>query len=173
MLELLSEKQILEDYSLNQLNRYNTRTRITNESVASHTFFVCLFCLKLCNELNIPIEQRYEILVKALLHDIGESETSDIPHSVKAANKEIRKIFDELEENYLEDKWTNYMAIYGAENKLSYEILKLADIYSILQYTLTESRLGNKTEEMNQILRNAYARARKHIDKINNLQNRT
>ena len=170
MLELLSEEQILENYDLNQLIRYNTRTRITNESVAAHTFFVSLFCLKLFEELNISTEKRYEILVKALLHDIGEVFTSDIPHTIKADNHVLRDIFDDLEKKYLEKNWSSYIPILESTDQLSYEILKLADIYSILQYTLTEERLGNKTIEMAEIYSNARKRADIHIQRINELE---
>ena len=170
MLELLNEEQILENYDLNQLIRYNTRTRITNESVAAHTFFVSLFCLKLFEELNISIEKRYEILVKALLHDIGEVFTSDIPHTIKADNHVLREIFNDLEKKYLEENWSSYITILESTDQLSYEILKLADIYSILQYTMTECHLGNSTKEMKEIMDNAYRRAKIHIQRINELE---
>ena len=53
MLELLSKESILSEYPLKKIIRYNHRNRLQDESVAEHTCFVSLFCLKIMSQLNL------------------------------------------------------------------------------------------------------------------------
>ena len=57
MLELLSKESIMSEYPLKKIIRYNHRIRLQDESVAEHTCFVSLFCLKIMAQLNLTHEQ--------------------------------------------------------------------------------------------------------------------
>ena len=92
MLELLSKESIMSEYPLKKIIRYNHRSRLQDESVAEHTCFVSLFCLKIMAQLNLTHEQERQVLILAALHDTCESRTSDIPHDVKANYPEMQQI---------------------------------------------------------------------------------
>ena len=83
MLERLSKQEVLHEYVLSKITRYNNRKRLQNESVAEHTCFVSIFCLKILAQLNLDHEIERQVLILAALHDTPESVTSDIPYNVK------------------------------------------------------------------------------------------
>ena len=159
-----SDKDILKDYSLKRLIRYNTRMRLTDEDVSQHSYFVSLFCLRIMKELDLTIEEKYEILVKALLHDIGEIETSDIPYDIKLNNPQIKEILKSVEKDYYNNHWNEYKNILFNNNEKEEVILKLADTYSVKQYTLNEIIFENKNNEMIEI----FESSKKRIENLKN-----
>lgn len=164
-----SDTEILKDYSLKRLIRYNTRMRLTDEDVSQHSYFVSLFCLRIMKELNLTIEEKYEILVKSLLHDIAEIETSDIPYDVKLNNPKIKEILKNLEEDYYNEYWKEYSNILYNKNEKEETILKLADVYSVKQYTLNEIVLGNKNNEIIEIYESTKNRIENEKHKLFNI----
>ena len=44
--------KLLDFYHLKSLVRYNTRLKLTSETVAEHSYFVSLFTMIICEELN-------------------------------------------------------------------------------------------------------------------------
>ena len=100
MLERFNDKDVLREYTLSKIIRYNNRNKIQNESVAEHSFYVTLFCLKIIKNLNLSVEEINRILILSALHDTCESETSDIPHNVKKISPEINQILEKMEEKY-------------------------------------------------------------------------
>lgn len=164
-----SDTEILKDYSLKRLIRYNTRMRLTDEDVSQHSYFVSLFCLRIIKELDLTIEEKYEILVKALLHDIAEIETSDIPYDVKLNNPKIKETLKNLEKDYYNEYWKEYLNILYNKNKKEETILKLADVYSVKQYTLNEIILGNKNNEIIEIYESTKKRIENEKQKLFNI----
>ena len=62
--------ELLFDYKLSDLVRYNHRHKIKNESVAEHSYYVTLFCLKICSFYRFDDKTTSRILAKAILHDL-------------------------------------------------------------------------------------------------------
>lgn len=143
MLELLSEKSIMGEYPLKKLIRYNHRIRLQDESVAEHTCFVSLFCLKIMAQLNLTHEQEREVLILAALHDTCESVTSDIPHDVKANYPEMQEILNKIESDYYAKNWETYLDEVNTSDEVVHKIVKLADAYSVHQWCLNEIELGH------------------------------
>lgn len=169
MLELLSKESIMSEYPLKKIIRYNHRSRLQDESVAEHTCFVSLFCLKIMAQLNLTIEQERQVLILAALHDTCESRTSDIPHDVKAKYPEMQKILDRIEEDYYEQNWKSYFDDVYKPDELVYNILKLADAYSVYQWCLNEKALGNYSECITEIHFESKGRLRKYTGIINEI----
>lgn len=165
---LYSDEEILKEYNMKKLIRYNTRNRIENEDIAQHSYFVTLFCLKIFKELNLNIETKYNILVKAILHDCCEVITSDIPYDVKRNYPEVKDLFKNIELDYYKNNWKEYEKLFTNQNEddIINLVVKLADIYSVRQYALNESILGNKDNEMLTILENTKERLENQIQKI-------
>lgn len=169
MLERLSDKQIMNEYVLSKIIRYNNRTRLQNESVAEHTCFVSLFCLKIMAQLNLDHETERQVMILAALHDMAESRTSDIPHNVKANYPAMESILAEIEVQYYEENWKKYIDVVYEVDDLAYNIVKLADAYSVYQYCMNERNLGNHSSDNEEILYEVRKRIRDRINLINNI----
>lgn len=169
MLELLSKKSIMSEYPLKKIIRYNHRSRLQDESVAEHTCFVSLFCLKIMAQLNLTHEQERQVLILAALHDTCESRTSDIPHDVKANYPEMQRILNKIEEDYYRENWEKYYNDIYKSDKIVYNILKLADAYSVYQWCLNEKALGNSSDCISEIYFESKNRLEKYTDIINKL----
>lgn len=169
MLELLSKESILSEYPLKKIIRYNHRNRLQDESVAEHTCFVSLFCLKIMAQLNLTHEQERQVLILAALHDTCESRTSDIPHDVKANYPEMQAILEKIERDYYEENWETYLEPIYKPDEIVYNIIKLADAYSVYQWALNEKALGNVADCIQEIYIESKARLKKFTDKINKL----
>ena len=167
MLELLNDKEVMDDYVLGKMIRYNHRYRLQDESVAAHSFFVSLFCLKIMARLNLDHETERQVLIVAALHDTAESKTSDIPHDVKNSYPEMQSILDRIEQEYYAECWQKYVSDAYKPSEMVYNIIKLADAYSVYQYCINENTLGNVSDEMLNIKAEALARITSHISAIN------
>ena len=131
MLELLNDKEVMDDYVLGKMIRYNHRHRLQDECVAAHSFFVSLFCLKIMAKLNLDHETERQVLILAALHDTAEIKTSDIPHDVKARYPDMQAILDRIEKEYYEEHWEKYISDVYKPSEMVYNIIKLADAYSV------------------------------------------
>lgn len=162
----------MNEYVLCKIIRYNNRTRLQDESVAEHTCFVSIFCLKIMAQLNLSHEEERQILVLAALHDMAESRTSDIPHNVKANYPEMENILDRIERDYYKEVWEKYEKEVYEVDDLIYNVLKLADAYSVYQYCINERNLGNYSKDNEEILREVQFRIDGKIDAINQILRR-
>ena len=169
MLELLSKESIMSEYPLKKIIRYNHRSRLQDESVAEHTCFVSLFCLKIMAQLNLTHEQERQVLILAALHDTCESRTSDIPHDVKANYPEMQQILDRIEQDYYKEHWKNYLGEVYKPEPIVYNILKLADAYSVYQWCLNEKAFGNSSDCIGEIYFESKERIDKYTNEINKL----
>lgn len=169
MLDVFSDEQITSEYVLCKIIRYNNRCKLQNESVAEHTCFVSLFCLKILAKLKLDHETERKVLILAALHDAAESRTSDIPHDVKTNYPEMQRILDKVEEDYYDEVWGDYKEEVYKPGNLCYNILKLADSYSVYQYCLNEKALGNVSDVINEITQNSIARIQHYTDAINQM----
>lgn len=169
MLELLSKESIMSEYPLKKIIRYNHRSRLQDESVAEHTCFVSLFCLKIMAQLNLTHEQERQVLILAALHDTCESRTSDIPHDVKANYPEMQAILEKIEHDYYEENWKTYLGDVYKPEPIVYNILKLADAYSVYQWCLNEKALGNSSYCITEIYIECRNRLKKYIGIINEI----
>lgn len=169
MLDVFSNEEITREYVLSKIIRYNNRCRLQNESVAEHTCFVSLFCLKILAKLKLAHETERKVLILAALHDAAESRTSDIPHDVKANYPEMQSILDKIECDYYDKNWSKYLSELKEPGDLVYNIVKLADSYSVYQYCLNEKALGNISDVINEITDNSMARIVYYTDAINQM----
>jgi 5'-deoxynucleotidase YfbR-like HD superfamily hydrolase len=133
----------MEIYKLKTLVRYNHRLRLTNESVAEHSFFTALFVLEVCDKLNIKGELKAKSIEYALLHDVPEVVISDVPSDVKDLSDTLRMLLKIFEDSFMENSYPDY-ALYSKDEQI-FAIVKLADLYSVRQYCMVEAALGNKT----------------------------
>lgn len=84
--------------SLSAIQRYSHTKLLSPESVLEHSGFVALISYYICQRLNNVGENLDTGLavIKAIVHDIDESVTGDIPRITKYYNNEIHNALDDL-----------------------------------------------------------------------------
>lgn len=169
MLEILNDRVVKQDYELSREMRYNHRLRNHEESVATHSFYVGLFCLRIMEQIPLNLYQINKVLILALLHDTPESKTSDIPHDLKMDYPEIEKILKEIEDDYYKERWSNYSNVINEKDEITRSIVKLADAYSVHQFCIIEFESGNVSKEMKEVDEESVSRIERLTDKINEL----
>lgn len=163
---------------LSDIVRYTTRAKITNENVAEHSFYVSIEAMRICNMLKLDSDTKLKVIEAALVHDVPESLSVDVPYNIKKDYPDITEILQDIEVKELsrhipelEEDYKKYVE--HEENKDAvYYIVKLADTISVVQYSYKEIQLGNKTEEMYEIYIDSLSRVNNYINIIEELTGR-
>lgn len=139
-------------YNLKNLTRYNMSVRLRNESVAEHSYFTTMFVLLLCEELRVSNEIKLLAVEMALVHDIPETRTSDIPHPVKNSSPELANVVRDIEKQVMLEEYPQFFDRFCLLDKpyevqgnarLAKLIVETADVLSVIQYANSEVNLGN------------------------------
>lgn len=166
---IFSKEQLLSMYKLKNIVRYNHRIRLKDESVAEHSFFTSLIVLELCKRLKLGPKTMFECAVKALLHDMPETELNDITYDVKL-KLNLYPLLKTFEDKYFEQHYPELAWLMNTDDEsLPNLIVKYADAMSVLQYTYNEIELGN--ESMRSIIDDTIPRLTLIEDKIINIMN--
>lgn len=141
----LDKQHLLELYKLKNIIRYNHRTRITSETVAEHSFFTALIALEVCNRLECSNAVIGEVITKALLHDMPETELNDITYDVKC-RLNLYPLLKQYEDDYFKKHFPEQADLMiDNDTHLVNLIVLYADAMSVLQYAYNELELGNKS----------------------------
>lgn len=136
---------------LNRIIRFNTRHKISSESVAAHSFYVALYALILADIMKEHVDKidKEKVLIYALLHDMEECVSGDV---VRTFKKRMIKAYDELTQesiNTIFDRFpehlkTEYINNWKNNDKgLEGLIVQVADDLSGLVYCIEEINMGN------------------------------
>lgn len=135
--------QIRDDIRLaGQVIRYHTWPHIRQQSVGEHSWQVA--------RILLAIAPGHPGLVKhAILHDIGELETGDLPYPIKADNEVLGGLMIDLEEEaieYLCNRW----GVPSGRHLTDQEkwVFKLAEFIEMWEWGLEEVLRGNKFAEL-------------------------
>ena len=131
-------------YALKYIIRYNNLPKISNESVAEHSFFVSSITLKLSELYEFNLETA---LTMAITHDYVEIFISDVPRNVKDKYPSLNETLALVERQAWVDKFPEYNSLneeFEAKETDESKIVQLADSLSVLQYVYTEVNLGNE-----------------------------
>ena len=163
---------VFDPIQMHGIIRYANRNRIKDEDLAQHSYSVAYYIFIIADRFCIPDDIRNEAIAMAVIHDIGECFTSDLPHDVKYENPELKELCDKLERKYIDqlseckDLWHK---LEDNGETIQKVMVKLGDSMSVKSYVDREISLGNKTEEMKTIAIDAEKRISLYIDKLTNL----
>ena len=172
---VLRKRNVLDIYGkvdmliLSSQVRYNNRVRIKNEDLAQHSYFVAYNILKVAYDYNIPKNISEEAICRALVHDLDEQYTSDIPHDCKVEYPELRELVKKIGLRYIEQEApeaVSYFIDYSNKHDLPNLLVDIGDALSVLQYTNRELLLGNETEDMQIISNEIKARVIRLFDEL-------
>lgn len=152
---------------LRNLVRYQNAPRVSQETVAEHSFFVTAYILKLNDYYNFNLEKALRI---AVLHDYAEAFISDVPHPIKKKFplicEELNKAEYEVNSTDISEEFANWVDEMNNLTTAEGCIVALADIISVISYSKYEIELGN-SKYMNDVLFNAKRRVYEMIEKCN------
>ena len=117
------------------VKRYHTVNMLVEETVGHHSANVAILCILLSEQ-----KPSVNLLMAALLHDMAEQYTGDIPATAKWASDELKAALDKME---YEAHTESVMAVPGldAEERL---ILKQADMLDLCFKCMEEITMGNR-----------------------------
>lgn len=148
-------------YNLKFIQRYSITPRITNETVAEHSFFVATYVMELYKDYKFDLNKAVQM---AIIHDFAESFIGDITLSTKTMCPELVKTVAEAEKEVMFQNFPSFIyELYREyEQRTSVEslIVKLADTMQVKQYAGNEIELGNNSITM----RSIFSRAVDDID---------
>lgn len=162
---MMSRTQTKEDeffditYRLKFLIRYSNMPRNINESVAEHSFFVCIILMYLHDKYEFDIGWALQM---AVCHDVAEAYTNDISHQTKEMFPEIRDILHTIEMK-LAKKFPKGVQI-AIEDHLGDSVeasfVRFADAIQCYQYARAELATGG-TGYMHEVSRSSQQRINK------------
>lgn len=124
------------------VTRYHTWPRIKEQTVAEHSWNVQRILL------SIYPEAPRHLIVHAMVHDLGEVYTGDIPFPVKLRNPELKKIMDDMETSaHLRMCFTWGVPAPIQLSELDKKIFKCADYIEMWEWAMDELSLGNRMAE--------------------------
>ena len=82
----------------------------------------------------------------------------------------MQAILDKIEKDYYEEHWKTYIGDVYKPDEMVYNILKLADAYSVYQWVLNEKALGNVSDCIEEIYVESANRLKKYTGIINKLE---
>lgn len=113
--------------------RYHTEPRVRLETVGHHTANLCAILLAL--DPNVS----RNVLIRALVHDVAEAHTGDIPAPAKRDSPGLSSLLMGIEVKYLTEHKIPWPPLSDEEKIL----LKLADITDLVISSTEEVKLGN------------------------------
>lgn len=114
------------------VKRFHTVQIIGEQTVAAHSFNVAMLCK------TIKPDCSADLILAALLHDVPECETGDIPATAKWANPDLEKELRRVERSF--------ERLHGFNIELTREeeeVLKIADMIELVYFCVEQRRLGN------------------------------
>lgn len=129
-----------------QVLRYHSWPTVQKQTVAEHSYHVARILMSIANP-----ELWDRLLPHALLHDLGEQRSGDLPFPVKRDNPDLKRVMDRIEGEHLFSLCMAWMpGTYESEllvMRLTTEervIFKIADMMEMWEFGIIENRLGNQ-----------------------------
>jgi len=153
--------QYVEDKDLEALNhikRWYLNRTIRTENIAEHSFLVSFFANVLVEDLCVDsvyaIDFKLRVVRLALLHDVDEMFTGDVPHQVKnngINGAAIKEAMDDFAKQSIIEKWFDSSKSSKSirhtilkKDEAVKSIVKVADWLSFLKFCNTEIIMGNQ-----------------------------
>ena len=118
----------------NDVLRYHTIRTMTPETVGHHSANVAILCILIAER-----KPSVQLLMAALLHDMHEQFTGDIPAQAKWESAELAAALHALEK-----KFDTYFIQYPTLSSEESRILKQADMLDLCFKALEEINVGNR-----------------------------
>lgn len=142
------------------VTRWSTTPCIHRQSIAEHSFYVALYTDAITHLLKWDDRLRYHALHWALVHDMPETVTSDIPGPVKRIVTSA-KMLKQTEDSIFHDLGEMY---FPEPTEIIKRVVKAANLIDEVFYLRTEILMGNKF--LDQVSANSWERMAKALASI-------
>jgi len=115
------------------VKRYHVMRTLISETVGQHSAEVAFICSLLSPDC------RSNLLLAALLHDIPEQATGDVPAQAKWGSSILKRVINDLEVQFIAKFIPNYPELTEEEE----QILKYADLLQLCYHACDEIVVGN------------------------------
>lgn len=150
---------------LKYVTRFSTCRTLHKESVAEHSYYTALYSIVVAKWVTDHTDLRIDVaklLTKALVHDLEESITGDIPRDFKHVDKELRASIERIAEtsflkaaesifqcntNYWLSVWKS-----AKDDTVEGRILAFADFLSVVSYIYEEVRIASSISLKEQLI---------------------
>jgi 5'-deoxynucleotidase len=147
---------------LSSITRYSTRRFIVGQTVMEHIGSVGFISMVLSEYLNNHGVRNDpgKVIALALIHDVPEVISGDLPHDTKydygEVSKGLRRQLHDLEQMTMKyalaklkdgktsEKIYSLFEEYNERKSVESRIVKIADLYDVILYTQREMSMGNK-----------------------------
>jgi hypothetical protein len=116
-----------------KVKRYHTMHTHGSQTVAEHSFYVCLLLTELVDKPSVAL------LKAALYHDLPEHETGDIPATTKWKYPKLAEEVKSAENDFIE---RHGLAVSLPDK--DWLALKYADMGELVMYSIDQIMLGNR-----------------------------
>lgn len=171
---MIQEQTFLDRYGsldiigMSEMTRYSGRLKLTKENIAEHSWYVAYYILLVGNDYNIKQNIINKAVSIAIVHDIPELFTNDIPHNIKVNFPNIKAEIEKAELEFMKEKMPNLLKYYDelSQDTLEMLLVNIGDALSILLYTNKEISLGNTSEDMRIISNEVKVRLSRLFDRL-------
>lgn len=142
---LLNEVEAMNDQDF--VHRYSGRASIKDQNLAEHHAHTAQILLILFERFEVPEDVQLKTLKRALVHDLPETELSDIPYPSHVKYGSLSEAYDSAEKSVIEDKYGFIADCFDIDKGSDeWKLVKFADRFDRLAFMFRELSLGNKTE---------------------------
>lgn len=126
--------------------RWTITRNIRSRNVAEHSFFVALWALRIAEYAEMELKEQLYLVRLALVHDVEEVITGDIPSPFKSALNSYTKIAVDKLDHQLFERPSDFTNEYAIQITVA-NILKFCDHLEAAMVIAEERSMGNKTLE--------------------------
>lgn len=144
-------EHMVEALAAGRTKRYHTRAMHDYQTVAAHSWGVAMLVLAITDTPSI------DLLKAALVHDLGEAKTGDVPATAKWDSGELAYLLDQMEKYEL-----LRMHLHVNLTVHDRRLLKFADILELMNHVTDEMLMGNRHAES--MLTNALDYSKDHLE---------
>lgn len=133
-----------EHRDLTHVNRWGILRRNRDQNVAEHSYFVAIYCMELVFLLGAEItpSEQLQLVHSALIHDVDEIWTGDMPGPAKRImNVDTKPLASSRMQSILPFHAMAHSKV--ALSPMLQQILKVADFLEAVLYLCDERQLGN------------------------------
>lgn len=137
----LSKKLIDNLYGFVDVFRYSRLHLLHRQNVAEHSYNVAVMTLDLLEQCDTAtLQEKYDILAAALLHDFEELYTGDIISPIKNKIDNMEEIEDNAVRQVLPDHLIKYWLMSREEHC---SVIKVVDLLERIEFCKKEKEVGN------------------------------
>lgn len=136
----------IRERDLQFVPRWVITRNIHSRNVAEHSFYIALWALRIAEYAKMAPEIRLCIVRIALIHDVEETITGDIPSPFKSALNKHTKIAVDTLNHQLIERPSQFINEYNTQIGVG-AILKFCDHLEAAMTIAEERSMGNKTLE--------------------------